>query len=141
MEALSPLACLVLFALWALVLVVALGAVRGFLVLSGRKRPTDFPAGVQHGGDAYWRLNRAHLNTLENLPIFGALVLAGVALHVSSPLFRTLPQVIVLARVAQSLVHLSSGRALAINVRFTAFLVQVISMFALAVELLRAAAR
>ena len=134
----SPLGCVVAFALWALVLVCVLAVVRGALVLTGRKRATEFPAGVQHGGDAYWRLNRAHLNTLENLPIFAALVLAGVAAHASSPLFRTLPQVIVGARVMQSLVHLSSGRAIAINVRFTFFLVQVVSMFMLAVEVLRA---
>jgi hypothetical protein len=135
----SPLVCLVAFAAWALLLVTMLGAVRGLLVLTGRKRSTDFPAGVQHGGDAYWRLNRAHLNTVENLPIFGALVLAGVALHVSTPLFHKLPQVIVIARVVQSLVHLSSGKSIAINIRFAAFVVQVASMFLLAVEILRTA--
>jgi len=135
----SPLAALVGFALWALFLGTLLAGVRAFLVLTKKKRPGDFPAGVQHGGDAYWRLNRAHLNTLENLPIFGALVLAGVALHVQSPLFRTLPQVILVARIVQSLVHLSSAKALAINLRFTAFAVQVASMIVLAVELLRVA--
>jgi uncharacterized MAPEG superfamily protein len=135
----SPLVCLVAFALWALVLVSLLGAIRGFLVLAGKKRATEFPAGTQHGGDAYWRLNRAHLNTVENLPIFAALVLAGVALHVSTPLFRTLPQIILVARIVQSLVHLSSGRALAINIRFTAFITQAAAMFVLGVEVLRAA--
>jgi len=39
----------------------------------------------------------------------------------------------------QSLVHLSSAKALAINLRFTAFAVQVASMIVLAVELLRVA--
>ena len=135
----SPLACLVGFALWALLLVSTIGLTRSFLVLTGKRRPTEFPAGVQHGGDAYWRLNRAHLNTLENLPVFGVLVLAGVALHVATPLFRTLPQIILAARVAQSLIHLSSGRALAINLRFAAFATQVACMFLLAIEDLRAA--
>ncbi|HXU70494.1 MAG TPA: MAPEG family protein [Polyangia bacterium] len=135
----SPLVCLVAFALWALLLVGALGLVRGGLVLVGRRRPTDFPGGVQHGGDAYWRLNRAHLNTVENLPIFGAIVLSGVVLHVATPMFLLLPKVIVCARVVQSLAHLSSGRSLAINARFTAFIVQVASMFALAIEVLRRA--
>ncbi len=94
---------------------------------------------MQHGGEAYWRLNRAHLNVLENLPIFGAIVISGVLLHVTSPLFTTLPQVIVIARVVQSTVHLTSGSAMAINLRFTAFAVQVTSMIWLAVEVLRAA--
>lgn len=133
----SPLGCLVAFALWALVLVGVLGLVRSGLVLVGCRRPTDFPGGVQHGGDAYWRLNRAHLNTVENLPIFGAIVLSGVLVHVSTPMFLLLPKVIVCARVVQSLVHLSSGRSIAINLRFTAFVVQVASMFVLAIEVLR----
>ena len=136
---LSPLACLVAFALWALALVTAVGLTRGALVLAGRRKSTDFPSGVQHGGDAYWRLNRAHLNTLETLPVFGAIVLAGVLLHVSAPMWKTLPQVIVAARVVQSLVHLSSGRALAVNVRFSAFIVQIVSLFWLGALVLRAA--
>ena len=135
----SPLACLVVFALWGLLLVTALGLTRGALVLTGRRKQGDFPAGVQHGGDAYWRLNRAHLNVLENLPIFGALVIAGELLHVSSPWFRTLPEVILGARLVQSCVHLSSGRALAINVRFAAFIVQVTSMIVLGIVVLRTA--
>ncbi|HEX8953418.1 MAG TPA: MAPEG family protein [Polyangia bacterium] len=135
----SPLACVVAFALWALLLVTALGITRSVLVLSGRRKATDFPAGVQHGGAAYWRLNRAHLNVLENLPVFGAIVISGVLLHVRSPLFTTLPPVILVARVVQSCVHLSSGSAMAINVRFTAFVVQLASMAWLAVIVLRAA--
>jgi uncharacterized MAPEG superfamily protein len=135
----SPLASVVAFALWALMLVTTLGLTRSFLVLTRRRKATDFPAGVQHGGEAYWRLNRAHLNVLENLPIFSAIVIAGVCLHVTSRAFTTLPQVVVIARVVQSCVHLSSGSAMAINVRFTAFLVQVASMSWLAIEVLRAA--
>jgi hypothetical protein len=135
----SPLACVVAFAVWALLLVAALGLTRGLLVLTGRRKATEFPAGVQHGGAAYWRLNRAHLNTLENLPIFSAIVLAGVCLHVTSRPFTTLPEVIVIARVVQSLVHLSSGSAMAVNVRFTAFIVQVASMCWLATVVLRVA--
>jgi cytochrome b len=135
----SPLACLVAFALWALVLALVLGSTRGILVLTGRRKVTEFPAGVQHGGEAYWRLNRAHLNVLENLPIFGALVVSGVLLHVNTPGFRMLPQVILGARVLQSCVHLSSGSGAAIRVRFTAFVVQVAAMIWLGVEVLRAA--
>ncbi|HEY2747394.1 MAG TPA: MAPEG family protein [Polyangia bacterium] len=132
-----PLACLVVFALWALVLVIALALTRGFLVLTRQKKPTEFPAGVQHGGDAYWRLNRAHLNTLENLPVFAAIVIAGVLVRVQSPMLTTLPEVIVGARIVQSCVHLSSGSGMAINVRFTAFAVQVASMIWLGVLVLR----
>jgi uncharacterized MAPEG superfamily protein len=136
---LSPLASLVGFAAWAVVLVTLIGLVRVIQVMTGKKRPNEFPGGVPHGGDAYWRLNRAHLNAVENLPIFGALVLAGVALHVDSTLFRVLPQVVLAARVGQSLAHISSGRSLVVNVRFTFFLTQVTCFALLAYEVLRRA--
>jgi uncharacterized MAPEG superfamily protein len=117
----SPLVCLVLFAVWAMVLVLCIGAVRVFQVLTGKKRANEFPSGVPHGGDAYWRLNRAHINTLENLPIFAALVLAAALLHVE---LGRLPLVVICARVVQSLFHISSGRSLVVNLRFTAYSVQ-----------------
>src|SRR5437763_12744438 len=118
----SPLACLVGFALWALVLVLAVGTARSSQVLFGKKRANEFPSGTQHGGDRYWRLNRAHINTVENLPIFATLVLAGMLLHLATPMFLLLPRVILGARIAQSLVHISSGSSMAVNLRFTAFL-------------------
>ena len=68
---------LITYALWAIALVVTMAVVRTTMVLRGRAKANSFTAGVPHGGDAYWRLNRAHLNTLENLPIFAAIVLSG----------------------------------------------------------------
>jgi uncharacterized MAPEG superfamily protein len=130
----GSLYCLVGFTAWAIVLVTAIACARIALVLTGRKRANEFPGGIQHGGDAYWRLNRAHLNTLENLPIFAALVLSARFAHVDV----TLPAQIVLgARVVQSLIHLSSGRSLAINLRFTAFLTQCTCHGVMIVKLLR----
>ncbi len=120
----QPLLCLAAFAAWAILLVIAIAFARVSQVLAGRKRPNEFPSGVPHGGDAYWRLNRAHMNTVENLPIFGAIIIAGVLLRVEAPLFQLLPVVVICARVVQSLVHVSSGRSLAVNVRFTAFVTQ-----------------
>jgi uncharacterized MAPEG superfamily protein len=120
----QPLLCLAAFAAWAILLVIAIAFARVSQVLAGRKRPNEFPSGVPHGGDAYWRLNRAHMNTVENLPIFGAIIIAGVLLRVEAPLFQLLPVVVICARVVQSLVHVSSGGSLAVNVRFTAFVTQ-----------------
>src|SRR5258706_4835259 len=98
-----PLLCLCAFAAWSMVLVNGLAFARVSQVLTGKKKANAFPSGVQHGGEAYWRLNRAHLNTLENLPLFGAIVLSGVLLHLQSPMFQTLPVVVMCARVVQSL--------------------------------------
>lgn len=133
----SSLACLVGFAVWALLLALGVGLSRTALVVLGKKRANEFPSGTQHGGDLYWRLNRAQINTTENLPIFGAIVLAGTWLHVDGWVFTTLPAVVLGGRIVQSLVHISSGSALAVSLRFTAFLVQVACNLWLAVEVLR----
>jgi len=119
-----PLWCLLGFAAWTLLLVVAVAASRTVQVVTGSKRPDEFPAGVPHGDDAYWRLNRAHLNCAENLPLFASVVTVGTLAGITWPLFGTLAQVYLGARIVQSVIHISSGSVLAVNARFTAFLVQ-----------------
>jgi uncharacterized MAPEG superfamily protein len=99
----------------------------------------EFPSGTQHGGDAYWRLNRAHMNTVENLPTFAALVLAGLYLQVQDLAFQVLPTIVLYGRIVQTLVHVASGSALAVSLRFTAYVVQVASMFTIGFCVLRAA--
>ena len=64
------------------------------------------------------------MNCVENLPLFGAVVLAGHVTGLTAGTFATLAQVYVLARVAQSLIHIASGSVMAINARFACFLVQ-----------------
>jgi uncharacterized MAPEG superfamily protein len=136
---LPPLAALVLFAAWGLLLVLSIGAWRLGEIATGQKRAGDFPAGTQHGGAAYWRLNRAHMNVVENLPFFGALVLSGLYLQVQDAAFQLLPSLILYARIAQSLIHVSSGSPLAVTLRFLCYVVQVVSMFVIAAVVLRAA--
>ena len=135
---LPPLTALIFFVAWALLLVMSIGAWRAALVFSGRRPITGFTAGTQHGGDAYWRLNRAHLNTIENLPIFGALVLTGTLLQMQDAISQILPTVVLYARLTQSVIHVTSGSAMAINMRFAAYAVQVASMLTMAYVLLRA---
>jgi uncharacterized MAPEG superfamily protein len=135
----TPLVCLVGFTLWAIVLVTSIGTVRSLLVLAGKKRPNQFPGGTEHGGDRYWRLNRAHLNTLENLPIFATLVLGGTILHVRAPAFVTLSEVVLGARVLQSIFHISSGSSTAVMLRFSMFVVQLVCFAWLGCLVLRAA--
>lgn len=120
----APLISLVWFALWAVFLVLVVGAWRVRMVMSGKSAPNAFPSGEKHGSDPYWRANRAHMNAAENLPIFAALVLSGVAAGLDTALFSMLCTVVVIARIVQSLIHLSSGSVTAVNFRFAAYLVQ-----------------
>lgn len=126
MELSTPLTALVLYALWAMALVVGIALWRIAMVAKDGADPTTFPAGQKHGPDQYWRLNRAHLNTVENLPIFGAIILAGALAGHSTGMFGTLAVVTVSARIVQSLLHISSNAPMVVNLRFASLLVQIV---------------
>jgi len=129
---------LIVYALWtiALVLVVALARVQ--LVVRGKAKLESFTPGAPHGGDLYWRLNRAHMNATENLAIFATVVLCGWVVGLETVTFNELAVVVVAARVVQTLIHIASGAAWAINIRFLAFGVQLGCEFWMAVLILRA---
>ena len=135
---LPPLVALVFFAVWAIVLVLSVGAWRVAEVMAGRKAINGFSPGTPHGGDMYWRVNRAHMNTVENLPIFGTLVVAGTLLQINDAPFQLLPSLILYARIAQSLIHIASGSSLAVTLRFTAYAVQLVGMIVIAAVDLKA---
>ena len=120
----TPLWCLVGFAAWSIALVLSIGAVRVGRVLAGKQQANSFASGTPHGGDRYWRLNRAHLNSVENLPIFATLVLVGHVAGLHAGGYATAAVCVVCARVVQSIVHVSSNANLAVNLRFTAFCIQ-----------------
>jgi uncharacterized MAPEG superfamily protein len=121
----TPLWSLVGFVAWTLLLLFLIGVARVSKVVSGAAAPNAFPAGVPHGSDVYWRLNRAHLNCVENLPLFASVVLVATLVGLRNPTLDTLARVYLGARVCQSLAHLSSGGNVAVNVRFGFFLTQV----------------
>lgn len=124
----TPLYALMGFVFWTLILLVGIAAFRIGAVLRGEAAPTSFTAGVPHGGELYWRLNRAHLNCLENLPLFASVVLTGYVIGLENSTFDTLARVFVLARVGQSIAHVSSGAVTAINVRFAFFITQFVCL-------------
>jgi uncharacterized MAPEG superfamily protein len=135
----APLYCLIGYTAWTILLVILIVSARGLEVFTGKKRMNEFPGGVPHGGDAYWRLYRAHANAVENLPIFAVLVLVGTMLHVATPAFARLPAVALGARVIQSSAHIASGSVPVVTVRFTAFATQFVCFIWMIVEILRTA--
>lgn len=127
----TPLLCLLGFALWTLLLVGAVGLWRTLDVLRGAVKSNGFKSGEEHGAPHYWRLNRAHTNAAENLPIFGAIVLCGAVAGVEDPVLGGLSVLVLAARVGQTSAHVASGSEMAVNVRFTFFLAQLICMVAM----------
>lgn len=120
------IAALMFYTLWAIALVLMVGADRVLQVVRGEARANSFTPGVPHGTDAYWRINRAHSNTLENLPIFAAIVLSGYVVGQGSATFNRLATTVVCARIVQSVIHIASGGATAVSLRFLAFAIQVV---------------
>lgn len=128
-----PVFVVIGFALWAVFLVLLVGLARVGQVLSGKRKPNEFPAGERHGGDMYWRMNRAHLNTVENLPIVAAIIYGGVLMDVQGEMFNQVCLIILGARVVQSLIHIASGSVIAVNLRFAAYLAQIVCLIQLVV--------
>lgn len=116
--------CLLGYVGWTLLLLLGIGTWRVSDVLRGKKRPNEFPSGTPHGSDLYWRLNRAHLNAVENAPLFAAVILSAVALNVTPEGLQVAAVVYLCARVGQSIAHIASGRSLVVNIRFSFFLAQ-----------------
>lgn len=139
----TPLWVLLAFAAWTLaVLMVGVGIRRWSLILTGRAQLTDFPADVAHGSTAYRRAMRAHANCVENLPVYGAIVLTAFASHADSSALDALAAAFIAARIAQSLVHtIFVETNLTVFIRFSFFFAQVIAMFWMAGEVAVHAAR
>jgi uncharacterized MAPEG superfamily protein len=73
---------------------------------------------------------RAHANCIENLPVYGAVVVAIVASGVSSPVLDALAISLLVARVCQTTVHIAfQPTTTAVGVRFAFFLIQAVCTF------------
>ncbi len=118
------------FVVWTLlVLQFGIGLPRISAVLAKRARPGSFNPSVVHGSERYQRTMRAHLNCLENLPLFATLVLLGAHLGMRGWQFQLAAAAVLPARMLQTVAHISSGRDRVVLVRFTAFTVQVVCFF------------
>jgi uncharacterized MAPEG superfamily protein len=126
----TPIWVLLGFAGWTLIiLLLSVGVYRWSRILTGRKAIGEFRADGTDGADWYKRATRAHANCIENLPVYAAIVLAARCANLDDPLLDTLACVLLVARVIQSLVHISFVQTnTAVSVRFSFFFVQFICM-------------
>jgi len=125
--------CLLAFAVWTLgLLAFTIGVYRWNLILRGTRDIHSFRADASEDSpDWYRRATRAHVNCVENLPVFGAIVGVGSFAGLHSQAFDALACVVVVARVAQSLTHVSFPiSARSVSVCFTFFSFQLVCMLA-----------
>lgn len=125
-----PVWVLLAFAVWSmLVLILTVGTYRWGLIFAGRVQVNQFRADQIEGSDRYRRAMRAHLNCLENLPIYGAIVLVIVVGGAQSSALDALAITLIGARVAQTSIHVSAEQTnLLASLRFGFFFVQLICM-------------
>ena len=116
---------LVIFVGWTLALLILMELLRTTLVLSKRADATKFKPGNENLSPFMQRLARAHMNCIEGLPVFGGLLLLAIATS-KTAITDPLAGWFVLARLVQSITHLISAGALAVNIRFTAFSIQMV---------------
>jgi len=111
------------FILWTLLLLALMELIRSQLVLRGKVPANGFAPDNANLSPFMQRLARAHANCIENLPVFGGLLLFAIATGHAS-VTDPLAWLFLGSRVFQSLVHLVSTSSVAVTIRFTAFAVQ-----------------
>ena len=118
-----PMWMLLGFATWTVLLLMAtVGVYRWVNILLCRASIASFRSDQLEGEDWYRRGTRAHANCVENLPVFGAIVLVISAIGVTGPAVNFLCTSVLIARVCQSLVHVSHVQTDAfVAVRFCFF--------------------
>jgi uncharacterized MAPEG superfamily protein len=128
-----PIWALLGFAAWTvLLLLLTVGMYRWSRILTGRVPIREFQADQVEGEEWYRRSMRAHANCIENLPVFGAIVLAIYVSGIGGPAVNYLSIGILLARILQSLVHVCLVQTnTVVAVRFAFFFVQLVSFLIL----------
>ncbi|KPK17139.1 MAG: hypothetical protein AMJ62_02680 [Myxococcales bacterium SG8_38] len=123
----SPSAlALVGYAAWTLLLAIILLSYRTALVLAKRRAANSFSPSGEDVSPFSARLCRAHANCYENLPVFAALILLALVTNhaaITDPLARW----VLVARVAQSSVHLISTSEIAVTVRGSLYWLQLLA--------------
>lgn len=103
----TGITALLWFTAWTLVLMFVYVGYRVALVLAMKKKANAWTRGQPAAEDPPFitRAQHAHLNCLENLPIFAAIVLAGVVLG-KAAVVDQVAIFVLCARLAQSVTHL-----------------------------------
>ena len=112
------------FAAWTALLVLGVFLYRGMRFVTGTPI-NSWPRGAKPSSDAAFvkRLEDAHANCLENLPVFAVIVLGAVATGRLDAIAALAPWVLY-GRIAQSLTHLSGTGQLQVLLRATFWSVQ-----------------
>lgn len=130
-----PVLVLLGFAAWTLLtLFASIGVYRWSRILTGRATLAEWRADVPQGSEWYQRAMRAHMNCVENLPVYAVIVVAIIAAGLKSTALDLLSVAMLSARVGQTLVHLGLEQTETVTaIRFGLFFAQALCMIAMGV--------
>jgi uncharacterized MAPEG superfamily protein len=133
-----PVLVLLAFAGWTLLTLMAtIGVYRWSRILTGRAAIAHWRADTPQGCDWYRRAMRAHMNCVENLPVYAAIVVAQTAAGVQSAVIDRLALTMLAARIGQTMTHiLLAPTNAAAGLRFAFFFIQTASMIAMGIAIL-----
>ena len=130
-----PILVLLGFAAWTLLTLSAtIGVYRWRRILTGAASVAEWRADLPQGSEWYQRAMRAHMDCVENLPVYTAVVFAVTAIGLKSTTVDNLAVTLLAARVGQTLVHIALPPTnKAARLRFALFAVQVVCMILMGV--------
>ncbi len=124
----SALVALIGFTAWTLLLVFLAVNWRGIEILRGVKADSWTRGAERERPAMVKRIENAHFNCLENLPIFAAIVLVAYAMG-KQPVVDTLACWVLAARLGQSIVHILGVSHGMVVVRATFYIAQILMFF------------
>jgi len=130
-----PAWILLAFAGWTLLILFAtVGVYRWSRILTGRASVREWRADEDQGSSWYRRAMRAHMNCIENLPVYAAIVVAIMASGLSSPWLDGLAVALLALRVVHSLWHIVLEQTEVVaSIRFALYFAQILVMFAMGI--------
>jgi uncharacterized MAPEG superfamily protein len=128
-----PILVLLGFAAWTvLTLIGSVGVYRWSRILTGRASIAEWRADEPQGNDWYRRAMRAHMNCVENLPVYTAIVVALTATGQQSIAIDRLAIAMLAARIGQTVTHIAlQPTNAATGLRFSLYSIQVFCMVAM----------
>ena len=130
------------FSGWTLIVLFAtVGVYRWSRILTGRSTVSEWRADEIQGSEWYRRAMRAHVNCIENLPVYGGIVLCATAARATGPLLDVLALTLLGARLFQTSTHIALEQTDPVAaLRFAFFFVQILCMFAMGISVAMSAA-
>jgi len=125
----TPLWVLLAFAMWTIFMVLHIGFYRWKCFFTGTVPKGGFPSDVVPEDGFYRRALQAHRNCVENLVVYGAIVVVLSARGLDTPLLDNLALAVIIARIIQSMIHVTQVQARHVVLfRFSFFFVQLAAM-------------